>query len=379
MNSKILGIDAINIRLGGGITHLKEIIAHFPEDHCLEVEKIVIWASKNTLHQIPNKSYVVKIHHPFFEKSLIYRVYYQIFKLSRSIRYHNCNLLFVPGGTFWGSFSPIVSMSQNLLPFEFNELKRYNFLQALKLLILRFTQSITFRKSKAVIFLTDYASKTVLSGLKNLQADTTIIPHGISKRFYAEPRIQRGVEEISEINPFRVLYVSIIDMYKHQWNVVEAISILRKKGYHIVLNLVGPLYPLAFKKLNQSIEQFDPEKKFVNYFGSVDYNVINKLYLESDIGIFASTCENMPIILMEKMASGLPIACSNKGPMPEILLDGGIYFDPEEPMTIATAVEKLYLSNNLRQTLSMKSFEISKQFSWEKTSLDTFQFLSRYS
>lgn len=376
---KIIGIDAINIRLGGGITHLKEIIAHFPEDHCLEVEKIVIWASKNTLHQIPNKSYIVKIHHPFFEKSLIYRVYYQIFKLSKSIRYHNCNLLFVPGGTFWGSFSPFVSMSQNLLPFEFNELKRYNFLQALKLLILRFTQSITFRKSKAVIFLTDYASKTVLSGLKNLQADTTIIPHGISERFYAEPRIQRGVEEISEINPFRVLYVSIIDMYKHQWNVVEAISILRKKGYHIVLNLVGPLYPLAFKKLNQSIEQFDPEKKFVNYFGSVDYNVINKLYLESDIGIFASTCENMPIILMEKMASGLPIACSNKGPMPEILLGGGVYFDPEEPMTIATAVEKLYLSNNLRQTLSMKSFEISKQFSWEKTSLDTFQFLSRYS
>lgn len=148
-------------------------------------------------------------------------------------------MLFVPGGTFWGSFSPFVSMSQNLLPFEFNELKRYNFLQALKLLILRFTQSITFRKSKAVIFLTDYTSKTVLSGLKNLQTDTTIIPHGISERFYAEPRIQRGVEEISEINPFRVLYVSIIDMYKHQWNVVEAISILRKKGYHIVLNLGG--------------------------------------------------------------------------------------------------------------------------------------------
>ena len=44
---------------------------------------------------------------------------------------------------------------------------------------------------------------------------------------------------------------------------------------------------------------------------------------KSNIFIFASSCENMPITLIEGMASGLPIACSDRGPMPEVLQDGG--------------------------------------------------------
>ena len=82
---------------------------------------------------------------------------------------------------------------------------------------------------------------------------------------------------------------------------------------------------------------------------------------------------------MEKMASGLPIACSNKGPMPEILLDGGLYFDPEDPNQIASVLEELYLSSELRQNLAKKSFDLSKKFSWETTSCETFKFLSKYS
>ena len=376
---KIIGIDAINIRAGGGVTHLKELIDHFPEDNIFGIEKIIIWASENTLEQISDKPFLVKLNDPFFEKSLIYRIYFQIFKLSKQVKLHNCGVLFVPGGTFWGSFTPIVSMSQNLLPFEYKELKRYNYLQAMKLLMLRFTQSITFRKSKAVIFLTKYAESTVLNVLRRFHADTIIIPHGISKRFFSEPRIQRSSQEITQLNPFSILYVSIIDMYKHQWNVIEAISMLRKKEFPIILNLVGPSFPLALSKLKKTIEAKDPHLSFVNYLGAVDYSSINHLYLEADMGIFASSCENMPIILMEKMASGLPIACSNKGPMPEILLDGGLYFDPEDPNQIASVLEELYLSSELRQNLAKKSFDLSKKFSWETTSYETFKFLSKYS
>jgi glycosyltransferase involved in cell wall biosynthesis len=376
---KIIGIDAINIRAGGGVTHLKELIDHFPEENSFGIEKIIIWASKNTLNQISDKPFLVKLNDPFFEKSLFYRTFFQIFKLSKQVKLHNCGVLFVPGGSFFGSFTPIVSMSQNLLPFEYNELKRYNFIQALKLLILRFTQSITFRKSKVILFLSKYAETTVLKVLGSFSADTVIIPHGISERFFSEPRIQRSNREITQLNPFRILYVSIIDMYKHQWNVIEAISILRQKGYPIILNLVGPSFPLALTKLKKTIEAQDPHLSFVNYLGAVNYNSINQIYLEADMGIFASSCENMPIILMEKMASGLPIACSNKGPMPDILKDGGLYFDPENPKEIASVLEKFYLSSELRQNLAKKSFDLSKKFSWEKTSYETFKILSYYS
>ena len=66
----------------------------------------------------------------------------------------------------------------------------------------------------------------------------------------------------------------------------------------------------------------------------IPYHELHSEYKDADLGVFASSCENLPIILIEKMASGLPIACSNKGPMPEVLGSAGVYFDPENSYEI---------------------------------------------
>ena len=50
---------------------------------------------------------------------------------------------------------------------------------------------------------------------------------------------------------------------------------------------------------------------------------------EAELFVFASSCENLPNILIEGMAAGLPIACSRRPPMPEVLGDAGESFDPE--------------------------------------------------
>ena len=44
--------------------------------------------------------------------------------------------------------------------------------------------------------------------------------------------------------------------------------------------------------------------------------------------------------LIESTCVGLPIACSNRGPMPEVLEDGGVYFDPENTQSIKRSIEK---------------------------------------
>ena len=68
------------------------------------------------------------------------RTIWQIFKLSAEVKKEGCSILFVPGGSYAGTYLPVVTMSQNLLPFEINELKRFGFsFMTLKLLMLRFT------------------------------------------------------------------------------------------------------------------------------------------------------------------------------------------------------------------------------------------------
>jgi glycosyltransferase involved in cell wall biosynthesis len=374
-----IGIDAINIRSGGGVTHLTELIKNYLINKDHDIGEIIIWATQGTLNQLPTNQSIIKINSPFFEKSTLHRIYFQLFKLSKAAKKSHCDVLFIPGGSYFGSFKPFVTMSQNLLPFEMNEIKRYNFAYFCKLLLLRLSQSITFKNSNGIIFLTNYAKETVIKVVGNIDSKIVIIPHGISNKFLNQPKNDLSNNSYTTEKPFRILYVSIIDMYKHQWNVIQAIHKLRMDGYKIVIDLVGPSFPPALKKLKKHISILDPSELWVNYSGPIKYEYIEKFYLKADLGLFASTCENMPIILLEKMASGLPIACSNRGPMPEILGNAGLYFDPENIDQISDVIKKYYLSNELRNHSAKLSFAISKEFNWIDTSYKTFQFLKSFS
>jgi glycosyltransferase involved in cell wall biosynthesis len=99
------------------------------------------------------------------------------------------------------------------------------------------------------------------------------------------------------------------------------------------------------------------------------------LLSEADIFVFASSCENMPNTLVEGMAGGLPIACSNRGPMPEVLLHGGTYFDPEDAASIAGAIEELVENRNLRASNARRAAERATLFSWERCSTETWRFM----
>ena len=93
--------------------------------------------------------------------------------------------------------------------------------------------------------------------------------------------------------------------------------------------------------------------------------------------VFASSCENMPVTLLEAMAAGLPIACSDRGPMPEILGSVNPYFDPEKPETIADAIQRLIKDDSLRNQASITALEIACNFTWERCATATWKILAR--
>jgi glycosyltransferase involved in cell wall biosynthesis len=157
--------------------------------------------------------------------------------------------------------------------------------------------------------------------------------------------------------------------------VVEAVAALRKLGFPIVLDLVGPAYPPALKRLNQTIDRLDFERRWVHYQGAIPFNELHLRYAQADLGLFASSCENMPNILLETMASGLPIACSNRGPMPEVLGQAGVFFNPEQPEDIARALRELIELPQTRTKLARASFERAQAYSWVRCAEETFRFL----
>jgi len=327
------------------------------------------------LEAIEDRPWLVKYGDALLNRGLPFRAYWHVVQFHTLAEQAGCDLVFVPGGGA-GRFRPFVTMSQNLLPFEWLELKRFGLsLSTVKFLVLRLVLAGSFKKADGLIFLSDYARNVVTAATGTVSGDTTIVPHGINEAFRQVGKNRSTVARFSDERPCRILYVSIVHVYKHHWHVAEAVSRLRAEGLPVTLELVGP--PASGSAtLERSLQALDPDGRFITYRGSVPYAELPDVYVAADIFVFASSCENMPNILVEAMAAGLPIACSDRGPMPEVLGDAGVYFDPEDPQSIAAAVRQYIESPSLMVEKSRAAFERSKQFSWERCARETFSFLA---
>jgi glycosyltransferase involved in cell wall biosynthesis len=372
----ILGIDASNLRQGGGVTHLYELLrAAQPAEHGFS--QVILWGGRSTLAQVEQRPWLVKASLPVLERPLWRRALWQRFELSRLARAAACNVLFVPGGSYAGAFRPVVTMSRNMLPFEWCELRRFGWsAMTLKLLLLRAVQGRSFRRADGLIFLTRYARDMVMQVVGTTRGRRRIIPHGIDARFESAAGPQLPIGHYGPQRPFRILYVSIIDMHKHQWHVAQAVAQLRADGLPLTLDLVGPAYPPALRRLRRCLARLDPAGEFIHYAGPVPHARLHELYREHQLCVFASSCENMPNILLEGMASGLPVACSDRGPMPEMMGESGVYFDPESADSIAAAVRTLAGSPALRGQVAQSALERVRDFSWRRCADETFSFLS---
>jgi len=371
-----VGIDASNLREGGGVTHLVELL-RAADPRADGFQQVIVWGSGGTLSKIDDRDWLRKIRVEQSDRGLPRRLLWQHFRLKASARRAGCDVLFVPGGSDGSGFRPMVAMSQNLLPFERRETRRFgpswNFF---RISLLRLIQSRTFRRADGLIFLTMHARDVVTEAIGLGCGSVAVIPHGVDERFFRAPREQRAIGEFSAEAPLRLLYVSILDMYKHQWHVAEAAAELRAAGLPVALDFVGPAYPPALKRLNETLRRVDAEGRFIRYTGAVPHEDLPRSYAAADIGVFASSCESLPNILLEGMASGLPIACSDRGPMPEVLGDAGVYFDPERPREIAAAIRRLIDSPELRMEKARAARERAREFSWRRCAAETFAFIA---
>ena len=373
----IIGIDASNIRHGGGITHLSQLLDH-ARPSLNSICKVIVWSNRTTLSKLPNKSWLIKRTNKLLNGNFLKRTYWQIFKLEKDLTNLKCDILFVPGGSFRVKFKPVITMNQNLLPFETEEIRRFGFsLMTLKLLFLRFSQASSFNKSNGLIFLSQYSRDVVTQNIKLKDLPSPIIPHGVEKRFFKEPRKQNSLEFFSTKNPLKIVYISSIEFYKHQVNVVKAISNLRKLGYPLELHLYGLGKGKALKVLKREISELDPTYSYIKYHSEANFKKIEKVYFNADISVFASSCETFGQIIIESMAAGLPIACSNLSSMSEILKDGAVYFDPLVTETIEDCLKNLIDSKEKRVEISEKAYSYASKYSWEDTSNKTFSFFRK--
>ena len=372
-----LGIDASNLVVGGGLTHLIEFLRHArPHDFC--IDRVVLYGSQSNLPWIEDRPWLVKRDVPKLGKSLFRRFLWITFGLKKRLNLDKVDVLLVPGGILTCGFQPAVTICQNLLPFEKEESSLYGISKSrLRIFLLRILFSHSFKRSAGVIFLTEYSKLRVIDEIAKTPRSYKIIPHGVSAFFSPSPARQYDISAFNTDNPFRFLYISTLDLYKNHCQVIEAISSLRNStGWPLAIDFVGSPMPDMFRKFEETLKKFDPHSEWTKYHGWLPEERLKTFLQDADVGIFASSCENLPITLLIKMASGLPMASSDSGPMPEILGDAAIYFNPKDSTDIASKLKVLIDSPSKRKELAERSHKKSMEYQWDRCASDTLAFLS---
>jgi len=368
----IIGIDASRNRSGGAKAHIIGIISEGNPEH-FGISEIHVWSFKSLLDSLPNKPWLIKHNPKALEGSLFSQIFWQFFNLRSVAKKLDINIMFTTDASTFCRFSPMVVMSQDMLSYEKGIMKTFGWkMERLRLLAILYIQNRAMRSSRGVIFLTNYAKEIIQKNTGNLK-NNIVIPHGVGDKF--KEQVYTPKQLLMETSSIQCIYVSNTAMYKHQWNVVKAIADLRLKGFPIQLILAGGGNGKSRELLNKEIEKSDPNSDFVRILEFVSPDEMPNLLAKTDISIFASSCENLPITLLESMAVGLPIACSERGPMPEVLKDAGVFFDPENSDSIGLAIERLIKNDSERILNAKRAKELALKYSWKSCSDLTWNYL----
>ena len=373
-----LAIDASNIRMGGGVTHLSQLLHHADPSE-FDISQVTIWTTQKSAQVFPSRPWLRVRRSAWIESSYAKRILGQQYFLPKEVIAEGCNVLFSPGGiTPKNCNFQTITMSQNMLPFEPLESAQFGTLSPtnLKMKLLKYSQSKSLRTSNGVIFLTKYAQTAIIKSLGGLSSSQIVIPHGVESRFRNRPRDQFPISQYSKLDPFKILYVSITMPYKHQIEVAYAASVLRAQGLPLEVRFIGTPWGAYGQKFTKILNQLDPNRDYLLWDGEESFERIHEFYCNTEAFIFASSCENLPNILLEAMAAGIPVACSDRGAIPEILRDAGIYFDPYSVQSVSCALMTLCVDHELHALNAQKAWIKSNDYSWETCARMTFQFIS---
>ena len=109
----------------------------------------------------------------------------------------------------------------------------------------------------------------------------------------------------------------------------------------------------------------------VRFLGAVDEEDLPGLYAAATFFVFPSRYEGFGLPVLEAMACGTPVVCSNSSSLPEIAGQAALMFDPNDETAIRGALAQAMEDTALRNNLAEDGLERSRAFSWQRTARQT--------
>ena len=369
-------VNALSALQGGGQTYLRNLFRYLPPEFDARIYVIApqhwsVSVADSRITVVPISTSAIR--NPYA------RAVWERMRLKPLLESLDAQVLFCPGGII-GADVPrncrTALAFQNMIPFSPEQARKYGVsLMRLRNWILKREFIRSALTADLVVCLTDYSRNIIESAIGRSAKSTVTTPHGVSPEFRANDATAATQPDWLPRGGY-FLYVSTLDHYKAQVEVVKAFAILRGcRATPEKLVLVGPEYREYGDRVRATIATLKLESE-VLVRPAVPYAEVPALYQHALINLFASECENCPNILIEALAAARPVLCSQLPPMPEIAGDAAAYFDPRSPEDLAAKWATLLADPARMQDLACRARERSRMFDWPDTARRTWSALA---
>jgi glycosyltransferase involved in cell wall biosynthesis len=89
--------------------------------------------------------------------------------------------------------------------------------------------------------------------------------------------------------------------------------------------------------------------------------------------VFPSLYEGFGIPVIEAMAAGVPVVCSDIPVLQEIALDAALFCDPKKPEEFSQKIQEILSNEDLKDNLIKKGTEVAKKYTWQKNAQKTLE------
>jgi glycosyltransferase involved in cell wall biosynthesis len=232
-------------------------------------------------------------------------------------------------------------------------------------------------RADKIIVVSNYTRDHVMERFRIKPEVIHVIPNGVHERF--QPQNGSVVNSLIQSRygiqgPF-FLFIGYHEPRKNLVRMVKAFEkeALKSPVQEFSLVLAGsPAY--GAEELYDIIAKLDPRVR-VLLPGYIAYDDLPILYGAATAFIFPSIVEGFGIPVLEAMACGCPVLTSCQQPLSEIVGDAALTVDPLDVDAIAEGFKCLAENSALRQTLKVRGLERVKEFSWERTAVETLKVL----
>jgi glycosyltransferase involved in cell wall biosynthesis len=192
-----------------------------------------------------------------------------------------------------------------------------------------------------------------------------VVPLGLGAVRRAQPAPEAAVRERLQLGD-RDVVLSLSAKRPHK-NLRALIDALAQVDERVRPILVLPGYPTAHEAELRKHAAARGLTGDVRFPAWVSAEELEGLWALARAFVFPSLYEGFGLPVLEAMARGVPVACSDASSLPEVAGDAALLFDPHSPAQIAAALSRLLTDAGMRERLAERGRERVRQFSWERS------------